>query len=193
MMKKLLILFFAVLLAGCAAVVKVEGDQVVKDRLTLKLPAAWNRMAMVHEPYELWTQDGITIDQLRIWAGVKPGEALIKAPPAHLGLKDPRLPTFTAGMAPDQLARQFEIMYTVYGWQAKVTRIEPGEFAGEKGVRFELAMTKKGSELLMKGVGWAAVRNGELYAATFTAPELSFFKRQLPKAEAVVASARIKS
>lgn len=193
MMKKLLILFLAVLLAGCAAVVKVDGDQVVKDRLSLQLPAAWNRIAINHEPYELWTQDGISIDQLRIWAGVKPGQALIKAPPTGLGQKDPRLPTFTAGMAPDQLASQFEMMYTVYGWQAKITKIEPGEFAGEKGVRFELAVTKKGNELQLRGVGWAVVRNGELFAATFTAPELAFFQRQLPKAEAVVKSARIKA
>ena len=192
-MKKLLVLIVAVLLAGCAAVVKVEGEQVVKDRLAVKLPDAWNRIAINAEPYELWTQDGVTLDQLRMWAGVKAGQQLMRTPPAGPGQKDARVPTFAADMKPDQLVSLFEQMYSADGSRVKVTRVEPGQFAGEKGVRFEFAVTKKGNDLQLKGVGWAAVKNNELFAATFTAPELSFFKRQLPKVEGVVASARIKA
>lgn len=191
-MKKLLALLLAALLAGCAAIVKVEGEQVVRDRLTVNVPNAWNRIAIHNEPYELWTQDGLAIDQLRLWAGVAPGQALMRVPNTPFGQKAPRVPTYTANMSPDQLVSLFEILYSADGSQVKITRIEPGEFAGEKGVRFEFAVTKKQNDLQMKGVGWAAVRRNELYAATFTAPELSFFKRQLPKAEGVVASARIK-
>jgi hypothetical protein len=192
-MKKLLALFLAVLLAGCAAVVKVEGDQVVKDRMSVRLPDAWNRIANTSEPYELWTQDGVTLDQLRMWAGIKPGQQLMRTPPGAAGQKDARVPTFVANMSPDQLVSLFEQMYSADGSRVKITRVEPGQFAGEKGVRFEFAVTKKGNDLLLKGVGWAAVRNNELFAATFTAPELAFFKRQLPKVEGVVASARIKA
>jgi hypothetical protein len=191
-MKKLLALLLVVLLAGCAAVVKVEGDQVVKDRLSVKLPSAWNRIAINHEPYELWTQDGISLDQLRFWAGVTPGQALMRTPHTPMGQKAPRVPTYTAGMTPDQLVSLFETLYSADGSQVKITRVEPGKFAEENGVRFEFAVTRKANDLQLKGVGWAAVRKGELYAATFMAPELAFYKRLLPKAEAVVASARIR-
>jgi len=44
----------------------------------------------------------------------------------------------------------------------------------------------------LAGVGWAAVRRNELFAATFVAPRLSFFARLQPKAEAVVRTLRIK-
>ena len=60
-------------------------------------------------------------------------------------------------------------------------------------MRFEFAVTRKSNDLQLKGIGWAAVRKNELYAATFTAPELAFYKRLLPKAEEVVKSARIKA
>ena len=52
-------------------------------------------------------------------------------------------------------------------------------------------------DLLMKGVGWIGIKPGatqdeELYAATFIAPQAAFFDRLLPKAEAVVRTARVK-
>jgi hypothetical protein len=191
-MKKLFVLLIAVLLAGCAAVVKVEGDQVIKDKLAVKLPTAWNRIPHHNEPYELWTQDGVSLDQLRMWAAVKPGQALIRTPHTPMGQKAPRVPTFTANMTPDQLVSLFETMYSADGSQVKITKVEPGRFAGEDGVRFEFGVIKKSNELQLKGTGWAAVRNNELFAATFTAPELSFYKRLLPRAEAVVATARIR-
>lgn len=191
-MKKLLVILFAVLLAGCAVVVKVEGEQVVQNRLGVTLPSAWNRITVGGQPYETWTQEGFTLDQLRIWAGVKPGQALMKAPPSAMGQKEARVPTFAAGMTREQLVSLFEQMYSVDGSRVKITKVEPGQFAGERGVRFEFAVTRKVSDLQLKGVGWAAVRKDELFAATFTAPELSFFARQLPGVEGVVASARIK-
>lgn len=191
-MKKLLVVLFAVLLAGCAAVVKVEGEQVVNNRLAVRLPSAWNRIAIHQEPYELWTQDGISLDQLRFWAGVASGQPLMRVPNTPMGQKAPRVPTFSANMSADQLVSLFETVYSADGSQVKITRIEPGHFAGENGVRFEFAVTKKANDLQLKGVGWAAVRRNELYAAAFTAPELAFYKRLLPRAESVVASARIK-
>ena len=52
------------------------------------------------EPYELWTQDGVSIDQLRMWAGVTPGQALVRVPNTPSGQKPPRVPTFVANMSP---------------------------------------------------------------------------------------------
>jgi len=37
------------------------------------------------------------------------------------------------------------------------------------------------------------VRNGELFAMTYTAPRLAFFARHLPAVQAIVQSARIKA
>ena len=191
-MKKLLAILLAALVAGCASVVKVEGEQVLNNRMSVQLPSAWNRIAANQQPYELWTQDGVSIDQLRMWAGVTPGQSLVRVPNTPSGQKPPRVPTFVANMTPDQIVNLFEVMYAVDGSQVRITRVDPAQFAGEKGVRFEFAVTRKSNDLQLKGVGWAAVRNNELFAATFIAPELAFYQRLLPQAEGVVATARIK-
>jgi hypothetical protein len=44
----------------------------------------------------------------------------------------------------------------------------------------------------LNGVGWVSQRKGELFAATFIAPKLSFFPRLLPKAESIVRTAQIR-
>ncbi|MCC2673342.1 MAG: hypothetical protein K0R58_289 [Ramlibacter sp.] len=192
MTKRLLTILLALLLAACAAVVKVEGDQTVNNKLSVKLPEAWNRLAYPGQPFEVWTQEGASLDQLRFWAGVTAGTEIAKLPAAPAGQKAGRVPTFTAGMAPDQLVSLFEIMFASDGSQVKITRIEPGVFAGLNGVRFEFAVVTKKTELQVRGVGWAAVKNNELYAATYHAPDLAFFKRLSPKAEAVVKTAMLK-
>jgi hypothetical protein len=191
-MKRILAIVLAVLLAGCAAVVKVEGDQTVNNKLAVKLPDAWNRLNYPGQPYEVWTQEGAALDQLRLWAGLPAGKQIVTLPPGASGQKDARVPTFTGKMTPDQLVSLFEIMYAADGSQVKITRIEPGTFAGTAGVRFEFLVTTKKTDLQMRGMGWAAVRNDELYAATYHAPDLAFFKRLAPKAEAVVKTAMIK-
>jgi hypothetical protein len=192
-MKKVLALVLAALLAGCAAVVKVEGEQTVGSKLSLRLPDAWNKLAHPNQPYEVWTQEGASLDQLRFWAGIPAGAEIVKLPAASAGMKARRVPTFVTGMSPDQLVSLFEIMYSADGSQVKITKIEPAPFAGANGVRFEFMVTVKRNDLQMRGVGWAAVRNNELYAATYHAPDLAFYGRLAPKAEAVVKTAMIKS
>jgi hypothetical protein len=191
-MKRIIALVVALLLAGCAAVVKVEGDQTLNNKMVVKLPDAWNRLAYPGQPYEVWTQEGASLDQLRFWAGVPAGKQIVTLPPSPSGQKAPRVPTFTANMKPDELVSLFEIMYSADGSQVKVTKVEPASFAGANGVRFELLVTMKKTDLIVRSIGWAAVRNNELFAATYHAPELAFFKRLAPKAEAVVKTAAIK-
>ena len=190
-LKRILAIVMALVLAGCAAVAKVEGEQTVNNKLAVKLPEAWNRLNYPGQPFEVWTQEGASLDQLRFWAGVPAGKEIATLP-RTAGQKDARVPTFKAGMPPDQLVSLFEVMYASDGSQVKITRIEPGTFAGAQGVRFEFTIISKGKELQLRGMGWAAVRNDELYAATYYAPDLAFFKRLAPKAEAVVKTAMIK-
>lgn len=193
-MKKLISLLLIALLTACASVVKVEGEQVVNQRMSVKLTDAWNKVNLPgsKQPYEIWTQEGLALDQLRLWAAVQPGQSLM-APvtSAGSGQKAPRVPTYTANMAPDQLVNLFEVMYSADGSIVSMDRVEPVVFAGEKGVRFEFSITRKSDDVQLRGVGWVAIRKNELYAASFVAPKLSFYQRLAPKAERVVQSAKI--
>jgi hypothetical protein len=108
------------------------------------------------------------------------------------GQKAPRTPTYTAGMQSDQLVNLFEVLYAMDGSIVTMNKVEASNFAGEKGVRFEFSVTRKGDDVQLRGIGWVAVRKSELFAATFVAPKLSFFERLSYKAEAVVKTATIK-
>jgi hypothetical protein len=196
-MKKLAVLvLLAAFLTACTSIVKVEGDQVVNNRMTVKVTEAWNKVSLAgdQQPYDMWTQEGITLDHLRMWAAIKSGQPMMTAPRSSVpaGRTAPRVPTFVSGMAADQLINLFEVMYSADGSIVKMTRIEPGQFAGEKGLRFEFSVARKRDDVQLLGVGWVVVRNQELFAATFVAPKLAFFPRLMPMAEAVVKTARVK-
>lgn len=194
-MKKILLIALALIVSACTSIVKVEGDQVINDRMMVKVTDAWNKVTLPgsDQPFDLWTQEGFPLDQLRFWAAIKPGQALVAPPTKNSAdVKAQRVATFNAGMTRDQLVSQFEIMYAADGSLVNVTKVEARPFAGENGVRFEFTVARKGDDVQMMGVGWASVRKDELFAATFVAPKLSFFGRLLPRAEAVVSSAKIR-
>jgi hypothetical protein len=196
MIKRIAALLLALALGACTSIAKVEGDQVVNNKLVVHVPAAWNKVTdpWEKEPYDIWTQEGIPLDHLRLWGGVKSGKALVAKPTVLFrapGEKDARYPTFVTGLPPDKLVSLFESLYAHEG-TVQITRIDPAVFAGAKGVRFEFTLARRADDLTLKGVGWAAVHNDELYAATFAAPRLAFFDKLLPMAEAVVKTARIR-
>ena len=200
-MKRLASLLLVLLLAACANVSRMEGDQVVNGRLTVHLTEAWNRVSDPWDvdPYDTWTQEGVPLDHLRLWGGVRPGQPLMTKAALFTraaDAKDPRVPTFRPGLGPEKLVSLFEELYATAG-TVNITRVEPAVFAGQKGVRFEFTLARRRDDLDMQGVGWVAVRadptwGEELYAATFVAPKLAFFDRLLPRAEAVVKTARVK-
>lgn len=200
-MKTLVTLLLAVLLAACTTIERMDGDQVVNERLAVHVPQAWNKVNDPWEvpPYDTWTQEGIPLDHLRIWGGIRPGQAIMVNYPGfsrNPDAKDPRVPRFRTGLTPEKLVNLFEEFYATAG-TVSITKVEPTVFAGQKGVRFEFTLARRRDDLNLMGVGWVAVRadpsfGEELYAATFVAPRLSFFKRLLPMAEEVVKTARIK-
>jgi hypothetical protein len=195
-MKTILSLVLAILMAGCTTISKVEGDQVLNNKLVVNVSAAWNKVnsAWDKEPYDMWTQEGVPLDHLRLWAAVPSGKTLIAKPTVWFrakGEKDARFPTFTANLPPDKLVSLFEAIYANEG-VVTITRVEPTVFAGAKGVRFEFTLARRADDVMLKGAGWVSVHNGEMYAATFVAPRMAFFPKLLPMAEAVIKTARIR-
>lgn len=194
-MKKLLLAIIVAVLAGCASVVRVEGDQIVNQRLKITVAEAWNKVSVpgASQPFDSWTQEGLSLDHLRFWAAVRPAQRLIEPPAGSTpaGQKPPRVPTFRAGMPADEIVNLFEMVYSVDGSVVTMDKVAPASFAGENGVRFEFSVLRKRDGIRLQGTGWAAVRNNELFAATFVAPRLAFYTRLAPRAETVVKTARI--
>jgi len=183
-------------LAGCAAqMVKVEPGQVtVKEALSLNTANAWNRfelgqmyLSVAPGAAEVWTQDGDTLDALAFFVGVAQGETLGRA------IAGKKLPQFRSTMTPGEIVELYEQMATQDGSAFALKRVAPGRFGDQPGFRFEHTITRKSDNVLLKGVGQAAVVKGKLYLVAFTAPSIYYYDRHLPQVEPLMASARIRA
>jgi hypothetical protein len=193
-MKKLLIISLTLIVVGCANIVKVDGEQIINSKLAVKLPQAWNKInsTATRQPYELWTQDGVPVDQLRFWGGIMPGAGLVAEPPKNNQGKAPRIPQFVAGMKLDQMASLFEQIYAVDGSAVTIEKVEPASLGTQQGVRLEFSVVRQGDSVQLKGMAWAAEYKGQFYATSYTAPRLGFFQRYLPQVQDIVKSAAFK-
>ncbi|HUO43694.1 MAG TPA: hypothetical protein VMT94_02130 [Burkholderiales bacterium] len=192
-MKRLLIILLMGGLVSCASVGKVEtGENTLGERMTVNLDGAWNQIkAPGLGPAQIWTMEGLPIDQLLIYTGLKDGEAITSKNSASGG-KMKNL-DFRASMTPDEIVSLFEGMLTRDGSSFKLLKLEPANFGGlKKGFHFEFSLIRKVDNTQLLGMGYGAVSQGELFAMLYQAPRLSFFPRYRGKVEQIALSARIK-
>ncbi len=191
-MKRIACLVLALLLTACSSIVKMEGPQTVGERLTVEVPDAWNRLSAAgsYQPFDLWSQEGVALDQLRIWGGLASGETLFKvASGANV-----KPPVFTKGMSSEQMVGLVEALYALDGSMVQVSKVQPQPFAGvASGLNVQFSVVRKHDEVHLTGQAWLAVEQDRLYALAFTAPRLGFYPRLLPKAQAVASSARVRA
>jgi len=183
----------ATLLAGCAAPIThvVSGSVTVRERLVVDVATSWNQFEngeFAKRP--TWTNEGIFVDALAFYVGLKDGDLLAPTPSEPKGAAPL---TFKASMQPAEVVELFQKMWSRDGSTVTLDRIEPGPFLGGDGFRFEYTVVRKLDEVRLQGVAWAAVRNGELHAITYSAPRLAFFARYKPRVEAIAKSARLRS
>ena len=184
-----LVLSLAVL-AGCAQVSKVNtGAVVVRDWMLVDVAEPWNQFERgLADDTLTWTREGVTVDALRFYVGVKDGGLIAPTPTQPKGQ---RALAFKSSMQPAEVVALFEGLYSRGGSSFQLDRLAPDTFAGAQGFRFEFSVMRKADDVRLRGLGWAAIRNGELFAITFTAPRLAFFDRHAPSAEALARSARV--
>jgi hypothetical protein len=191
MKRTLLVLFTALTLAGCANVVRVApGEAVIGERVRVPVDSAWNQFAPPHvagKATALWTQDGLTIDQLNFYVGLKDGDELAAAQSDKQ-----RALVFRTAMQSHEVVALIESLYTRDGSTFKLDKLEATDVLGQRGWRANYTVVRKLDEVRLAGSAWGTVRNGELYAMTFSAPAVGFYPRLAPKVEQVVAAARFK-
>lgn len=176
----------AALLGGCTTIEKVEsGEQVLGERLVLKLEGPWNRVDLPG-PFQVWTMEGLPVDQLRIFSGLRDGQ------PVVAGARDgsPRKPlVFRASMQPEQVVALFEGMMTRDGSVFTLKKLEPAPFGGVAGFRFEFTLTRKVDGVELQGLAHGAIADRALYAVMYSAPRLVFYARHAPGVEAMARQA----
>lgn len=193
-MKRLPWLFAVLLVAGCATptVSRVEqGDQVVAERLAVKLDGPWNRFdGLGGFPVPTWTVEGVTVDRLQFFVGIKDGKSLV---PQSDAAREKRPLTFRASMQPHEIVALFQTMLTADGSAFDLVKLDPVTFLGGPGFRFEYSLVRRVDEVRLSGFGYARVNNGELHAIVFQAPRLAFYPRYQPQVERMAQTASLRS
>lgn len=190
-MKKLLLIVLAVLLSACASIKKVEsGNHAVGERLSVNIEGAWNHLDFPGlKPAEVWTMEGVTVDEFLIYSGIKDGQVMH---PDNQVNGQKKSFVFRSGMQTEEVVSMFEGVLTRDGSNFKLTKLEPYPFGGRKGFRFEYERIRKFDNVQQLGVGFGSVDKGELFALIYQAPRLTFFPRHKDRVEAIAKSVAIK-
>ncbi|HZM35424.1 MAG TPA: hypothetical protein VFC18_13140 [Burkholderiales bacterium] len=175
------------LLAGCASATKMHGEQALGSRLVVNPEGPWNRIDLaIFGPADVWTMEGIPIDQLLVYPGIKNEQVV------HGAGGPGKTFAFRSTMQPEEVVAMFEGMLTRDGSQFKLSRLEPVSFGGGKGFRFEYSVIRRADGVILSGLGYGAVSQGELFALLYHAPRLTFFPRHRGAVEQMARSAHIK-
>ena len=162
---------------------------VAKSTMSVTPDSQWNRLsARPGRNSESWTLDGSQLNDLTFYGGVASGQTLFR----EVDKRNRPLAKFNSTMLSPDIVQLLESSYRIALQTGlfQVGTVESGNLAGHKGVRFQYQFVL-GDEVKRSGEGTAAVINGKLYMITFEAPEIFYFNRDIAKARAVVASARV--
>jgi hypothetical protein len=190
-MNKLLPILLAALLAACGTVKKVEsGNHTLGDRLAVSIDGSWNHLDFPGiKPAQIWTMEGITVDELLIYTGIKDGTQMHPENPSASKQKNF---VFRSDMPAEAIVAMFEGVLSRENATFKLLKLEPYKFGGRSGFRFEYERIRKIDNVQQLGIGFAAVDKGELFAMIYHAPRLTFFPRHQGRVEAMARAAMIK-
>jgi hypothetical protein len=189
--KKLLVVVLALLLAACASVKKVEsGTNLVGDRMSITVDGNWNHLDFPGlKPAQVWTMEGIAIDELLVYSGIRDGQ--IMHPEFSTESKKKNF-AFRKAMQTEEIVSMLEGVLSRDGSTFKLRKLEPFTFGGKKGFRFEFERVRKIDGVQLQGLGFGAVDKDELFALVYQAPRLTFFPRHQARVEAIAKAVTIK-
>jgi hypothetical protein len=177
-------------LAGWTEMPAGKPVAVAKSTMTVTPGQNWNRWsARPSQKGELWTIDGLSLNELSFFAAVSSGEPLYR----ELNKKDQPLPKFKSGMLPTDLVEFFEASNRIVLQSPLFTidKVEPTKLSGNDAVRFSYHYAVEGDQLNRKGEGVAANINGKLYLVNFVAPEIHYYDRDIASFRDMVAKIKI--
>lgn len=161
---------------------------VAGSALSVMAGPGWNRWSKKPiRKEELWSFDGPLLNRIEFFGGIASGEALAR----ETNKKREPLPKFAASMKAAEIADLVErtLRVTEHAPDFMFETVEPMAFAGKPGFRFRYRYTS--GELIRRGEARGGIVAGKLYMIAYSAPALYYFDAHLPRAAAIMESARI--
>jgi len=188
----------ALTLAGCEtmsySLVPVGARQV--GSLEFDVAGAWNSVPRMMTPAarddtQTWTRNGVLLDRFYVIPAVKEGQPIFKQQD-----QSEALPTFRAGMLPNELMELMESsVVKLFGEGNSVVstaNLRPYRFGDTPGVLFDFEATIVDGPKY-KGVVGMIKSGDELYVLMYMGADPYYFDKTLPDATAQIQSARLKT
>ncbi len=165
------------LLSSCASpggTLQRAGSADVFD-MQMDTDLNWSRIKGPHQ--EIWTIDGMALNSLSIFSGVKPGEHVFMMTRERTSRPDG--PWFRAGMRPEEIrdivvdAMQGMRMVNVHS-----DNLRPQRYGTLDGLRFDFTMTNADG-LIYKGTAAAVEKDGKLTLLLWKAPSEYYYGRDI--------------
>ena len=176
--------------AGWAVMGHGQPVAVAKSGLTVTPASDWNRWSRrPSQKGEIWTLDGVSLNELSFFAGVANGESLYK----ERDKANKPLPKFNSNMLAPDIVAMFEASNRIILDTSlfAIDNVEPAKLAGHDGVRFTYHYTVQADEVRRMGEARAAVIGGKLYIINFAAPSIHYYDANIVEVRAIMDSARL--
>lgn len=167
--------FLVLLLGACAnpgGTLQQAGTADVFD-MQITTDLNWSRIKSWHQ--EVWTIDGVALNSLSIFSGVKPGEHVFMKTREKTSRPDG--PWFRAGMRPEEIRDITVDALREQQWvNVSSDNLRPQRFGTLDGLRFDLVMTSPNG-LIYKGTVAAVEKDGKLTLLFWKAPAEYYYGR----------------
>lgn len=162
------------------------GDGVRVFDLQMDTSLDWARARAPRE--ELWTIDGVPLNQFVVISKVKPKEHVLLL--ARERKSRPDGPWYREGMRPDEIRDVLLDALRGNGWSnVQASNLRPARFGDADGLRFEATMTS-GNGLVYQAMFGAIERDGKLTHFFWAAPREHYYGRDVAAVERMFSSIR---
>lgn len=181
-MRKPIAGMLVLLLAACGSPLVQPGMHQV-DGLRIDTPVAWSDLGRRGE--RLWTRDGMTLNALRIYTDIRPGEHVFRQ--RLRGERDEGT-RFRAGLGQVELVELIVEGLRASGLQNVEARaLAPARIAGQAGFRAELGFDNSAG-LHYRGLLIGEGSDGSLSFLMYSAPAEHYFEHEREAVEAIFKS-----
>ncbi|KID57534.1 hypothetical protein JF50_10105 [Pseudoalteromonas luteoviolacea] len=188
-MKHIALALFLLTLTSCAAFKLVKPQSATVHGITLTPTSSWNKVnGNPHKKSQLWTKDGLALNELYIIGNIANGETIFKS-----SNKELPLPSFKAGMLPNELEEFVKTsLKNSHGGSINVNTesMAPQMIGEDVGFRMELSYFLEGG--LKKSVdALVAVKNDKLYMVMYISPSLHYAERYKAEVNSIFGSVSV--
>lgn len=184
-MKRILpLLILGICLTACVpAYTLVPEGKTTSNGYEVVLESEWNKAPEMLKPgprTEMWTKDGVELNQLLFVSQLDAGESLF-----HSRSRELPMPKFAADMLPNDVIDFVKTSFkNLYGGEISIQagHLRPQSFGQTPGYRFQLDFFTP-SGLAKRGDVLATIKNDQLYLMVFVAARMHYYDRDQPEIE----------